>query len=267
MSYAPIPITGHTALLGILGHPLDHARSPSLLNHALRERGIDAVYVPMDVHPDDLPKTIDALRVMRNFRGAVVTMPHKAAVVPLLDTLTPEADGVGAANVLRREGDGTMRGTMLDGEGFVAGLHDREHDVRGKRVYLAGAGGAAAGVAFALARHGATALTIYNRTTTKAEDLAGRVRAAWPSCDVRVGTREPTGHDIAINGTSLGLQPDDSLPFDTSGLTPDMVVADVVIKPHHTPVLARAVEAGCAVHGGEPMLVAQIQLMIDFMMG
>jgi shikimate dehydrogenase len=191
-------------------------------------------------------------------------MPNKSALVPLLDEVTPEARQVGACNVVRREPDGRLVGTMFDGEGFVAGLRAAGHEVRGQRVFLAGAGGAAAGIAFALGKHGAVALTIHNRTAAKAAALASRVAATWPGMNVRAGA-DPRGHDLVVNATSLGMQPDDALPVDVAALAPGMVAAEIVIHPETTPFLAAAAARGCAVQRGLPMLEAQIDLMLEFM--
>jgi shikimate dehydrogenase len=192
-------------------------------------------------------------------------MPHKSAIVPLLDEVAPEARDVGACNVVRRDAGGRLAGTMLDGEGFVAGLRRAGLDVAGKRVFLAGAGGAAAGIAFALAKHGAGSLSIHNRTLARAEALGARVRVAWPRLRVATAGPDPTGHDLVVNATSLGMRPGDPLPLDAAGLTPGMVAAEVVIAAEPTPFLAAAARRGCAVHPGLPMLEAQIELMLDFM--
>jgi shikimate dehydrogenase len=180
-------ITGRTTLLAIVADPVAQARAPFLVNRALAERGVDAVLVPLHVGSDGLALVVRALRSVRNFAGAVISMPHKTAVVDLLDDVTPAGRQVGACNVGRRVSDGGLVGTMYDGEGFVAGLRGAGHDVRGRRVFLAGAGGAASAIAFALGKHGAAALTIHNRTAATAETLAARVRSAWPALAVAAG--------------------------------------------------------------------------------
>src|SRR5262245_63539607 len=131
----------------------------------------------MQVPPGGLASLVAGVRAIGNFRGAIVTMPHKATIVPMLDEVEPAARQVGACNTVRRGADGRLTGMMFDGEGLVAGLRAAGGDVRGRRVFLAGAGGAAAAIAFAVAAHGATALAIWNRTVANAEALAARVRA------------------------------------------------------------------------------------------
>jgi shikimate dehydrogenase len=256
-------ITGRTALLAIVADPVAQARAPVLVNRALAERGVDAVLVPLHVGGDGLARLIRALRTVRNLAGAVFSMPHKTSLVALLDDVTPEGRQVGACNVVRREPDGRLVGTMYDGEGFVAGLRAAGHDVCGRRVLLAGAGGAAAAIAFALGKHGAAALTIHNRTAAHAESLATRVSAAWPALRVSLGS-DPRGHDLVVNATSLGMRPGDALPLDVDGLGPATLAAEVVIAP--TPFLAAAAARGATVHHGEPMLAAQMELILDFIL-
>lgn len=258
-------ITGRTALLAIVADPVAQARAPILVNRALAERGVDAVLVPFHVGTDGLAPLVRALRSVKNLAGAVFSMPHKTALVALLDEVTSAARQVGACNVVRREADGRLVGTMYDGEGFVAGLRSAGHDVRGRRVFLAGAGGAAAAIAFALGKHGAEALTIHNRTTATADSLATRVRGAWPALRVSLGS-DPRGHDVVVNATSLGMRSGDPLPLDVDGLGPGTLAAEVVISAAPTPFLAAAAARGATVHPGEPMLAAQIELILGYIL-
>jgi shikimate dehydrogenase len=265
MATSPVPITGRTTFLGIIADPVVQARAPGLVNAALAARGHDAVLVPMQVRRDDLAGALAGLRLLQSFGGAVVSMPHKMALHDLLDEVTPEGRQVGACNVVRREADGTLVGTMFDGEGFVEGLRRAGYAVRGRRVFVAGAGGAAAAIACALGKHGVAGLTLHNRTRAKAEVIARRVCAAWPEVAIALGA-DPGGHDLVVNATALGMQPGDPLPLDVDRVAPDALAAEVVITPRMTPFLEAAARRGCAVHHGEPMLAAQIDLMIDFML-
>jgi shikimate dehydrogenase len=264
---ARMSITGRTELLAILGDPIAQVSSPALINQRLAARHPTpaAVLVPLHVSSDALATVMAGLRVVQNFRGAVVTMPHKRAIVPLLDEVTGDATYVGACNVFRRDPHGRLVGTMLDGEGFVAGLRTTGRDVAGKRVYLAGAGGAAAGIAFALARHGAAQLSVYNRSAARAETLVRCIQDAWPSCTVHTAARDPGGYDIAINATSLGMAPADPLPFDPDGLRAGMIVAEVVANPAKTRLLSEAAARGCITQPGAMMLEGQIDLLLKFM--
>jgi shikimate dehydrogenase len=258
-------ITGRTAVLAIIGDPIVQARAPGLVNPLLAARGINAVLVPLQVRAGALEPAVAGLRAVDSFRGAIVTMPHKTAVMALLDEVSPEAREVGACNVIRRTADGRLTGTMLDGEGFAAGLVAAGHTVRGKRVFLAGAGGAASAIAFALARRGVGTLVLHNRTRAKTEALGARLRAAYPAVETVLAPTGPAGCDIAVNGTSVGMKAGDPLPFDLTGLAPPMVAADVMSHRERTEYLAEAERRGCAVHSGIAMLAHQIELMVDFM--
>ena len=154
---------------------------------------------------------------------------------------------------------------MLDGEGFVAGLRHEGIEPRGRSAYLAGAGGAASAIAFALACAGVSRLTIANRTTDKVRQLIERIRTVAPGVELLVGTDDPSRHDLVVNGTSLGLRGDDALPLDTARLHPEQTVAEIIMQPAETALLKEARARGCRIHMGAPMLASQIPLMAAFM--
>jgi len=260
-------ITGRTKVLGLIADPVVQARSPAMVNQILAERGLlgPFVLVPMQTPANALRQVIAALRHVGNFAGAIISMPHKTGVVPLVDELTPDARLVGAVNVISRNAAGRLRGTMLDGEGFVAGLRSAGHAIDGASCLLVGAGGAAAAIAFALAKHGCRSLTIQNRTASKAASLASRVRRAFPDVHVQPGEPRRASYDLVINGTSLGMQPDDELPVPEDIVEVSGVVADCVVAPEMTQLLQVAQRSGRRVHTGVPMLVAQMDLMLRFL--
>lgn len=260
-------ISGHTRLVVILAHPIGHVRTPSVMNAHFAAIGRDAVLVPLHVGPEELAGVVQALRGVRNLGGIIVTVPHKEVIARLCDRLTDPARLVGAVNAIRREADGSLTGGQFDGEGFVAGLRAAGHEVRGRRVWMAGAGGAAAGIGFALLRHGIAALTIHNRTAARAEALAIRLGAACPGAAVATGRGDPAGHDIVVNATSLGLEDTDALPVDPARLTPGMLAAEVIMQPEVTRFLAEAAARGCPTHPGLPMLLQQIPILADFVTG
>jgi shikimate dehydrogenase len=257
-------INGHTRLVVIVADPVGHVRTPARMNAHFAATGRDAVVVPVQVSAQDLAQVVAALKRLPNLGGIVVTVPHKEAIAALCDRLTEPARLVGAVNVIRREVDGTLTGGQFDGEGFVAGLRAAGHEVRGRRVWMAGAGGAAAGIAHAMLRHGVAALTLHNRTASRAEALVRRLAAAMPGARVASGSADPAGHDIVVNATSLGLKPGDALPVDPARLDPAMLAAEVVMQPEITPFLQQAAARGCRTHGGLAMLVEQVAILCDF---
>lgn len=258
-------ITGHTRIYGILADPIHHVKTPQMLNALMTREGRDGVMVPFHVASDDLATLVAGLKTMKSLGGFVVTVPHKTAIVDLCDAVSDSARRIGAVNTVRREADGRLIGEMLDGKGFVGGLLAAGIDPKDKSVYLAGAGGAANAIAFAFVEAGISRLTIANRTRAKAEDLAARLAEAYPKAQVDIGTPDPSGHDIVVNGTSLGLKEGDALPLDTARLAPEQIVAEVIMQPEETALLAAAKAKGCRIHFGKPMLACQLDLMADFL--
>jgi shikimate dehydrogenase len=238
-----------------------------MVNETLRQRGRLGAFVllPMQVPANALRDVAAALRHIENFAGAIVSMPHKSAIVALLDELTPDARLVGAVNVVRRNADGRLIGTVLDGEGFIAGLRSAGHEIKNASCLLIGAGGAAAAIAFALARHGCASLTIKNRTASKAMSLASRVRQAVSGVPVQIADRELNSYDVLSNATSLGMKADDELPVPEAVIERSALVAECVVAPEITPLLQLAQGKGRPIHTGMPMLAAQIDLMLSFM--
>jgi shikimate dehydrogenase len=258
-------INGRTRLYAIVADPVGHVRTPQVFNARFAARAVDAVMVPIHVDAAGLPAVFAAFRVMKNLGGAIVTVPHKTSAEALCDAVGETGRAVGAVNTIRREADGRLVADMFDGEGFVAGLRSRGIEPAGRRVYLAGAGGAANAIAFGLARSGVVRLTVANRTVRKAEELVKRLREHFPSLDAGVGGSTLAGHDLIVNATSLGLEAGDALPVDTGELKREMTVAEIIMKPEETPLLVEAARRGCRVHLGRHMLDCQMELMVRFM--
>lgn len=258
-------ITGETKLFGILADPIHHVKTPQRMNEYLARANYDGVLVPFHAKPDNLATVLEGLRRLENLVGVIVTVPHKTAVLELCDDASDTTRKIGAANVVRREPDGRLTAHMLDGEGFVRGMQSCGHSVEGKSAYMAGAGGAANAIAFGLVQYGVSRLTIANRTAAKAEDLKARILDIHPQARIDIGTPDPSGHDIVVNATSLGLKEGDALPMDVSRLDASQLVCEVIMQPEETALLRAAGERGCAVHYGAPMLASQIELMAEFL--
>ncbi len=260
-------ISGLTRFVGIVADPIGHVMAPGLLNALYASRGADVVMVPMHVRPEQLGQVVQGLRGIASFDGFVATIPHKTAMPALCDALTPEARQAGAVNIVRRTPEGRMIGGLLDGLGFVAGLRASGIEPRGLGAYVAGAGGAGSAIAWALAAAGVTRLTLANRTAQRAQALAQRIAARHPALQLAVGSADPSGHELVVNGTSLGMQPGDPLPLDATRLEPAQIVAEIIMKPAETALMAAARARGCRVQPGLPMLSAQVALMAEFMGG
>ena len=257
-------ISGRTRVYGIVADPIYHVKAPEVMGALFARHGVDGILVPLHVTADGLAEVIEGLRHLRNFGGFIATVPHKTAMIGLCDALTREAEQIGAVNCVRREADGRMVGTMLDGIGFVEALRASGMEPRGRNAALAGAGGAASAIAFALAEAGVARLTILNRTADRAQMLAERLRAAHPTLAVAAEGSQ-ADHDLLVNGTSVGMRPQDATPFDLTALHAGQFVAEAIMEPETTPLLAAAQAAGCRIQKGLPMLERQIALMARHM--
>jgi shikimate dehydrogenase len=248
------------ANLAVIGHPIAHSLSPVMHQAAFRELDINACYTGYDVAPERLHEVVGAMRTL-NFRGWNVTIPHKVAIMSLLDELTPAAKRIGAVNTVYFQ-DGLWIGDNTDGQGYLSSLsQELSLDVRGKHVVVLGAGGAAKAIADALLFAGVGALWILNRHREKAEALASQLAVhhtritivgsdmVWPSSRV----------DLVINTTPVGMEGHltGELPVPASVLQEQMIVSDLVYRPQVTPLLLAAQLAGAKTHGGLGMLVEQ----------
>ena len=235
-----------------------------VFNEYFQAKGIDAICIAIHIAHDDLPRGWGGLRSILNLDGFIVTAPYKAEAARLCDTLAGDGAYTKVVNAVRRENDGRFVGTLFDGRGFVSGLVSQGYEIKDRRFYVAGAGGAGTALAYALADSGVAALTIHNRTRSKAENLVKGVAQAFPGVEVRLGTRNAAGHDVAVNATSLGLKPDDPHSFALDTADTSALIAEVVMKPQMTPLLIAAKARGHRTHFGTFMLDGQLALMMDF---
>ena len=255
-------ISGTTRLVGLLADPIAQVRTPQAFNELFAERGLDAVTVGLHVAPAGLVEAWRGLARLGNLSGFVVSIPHKLDAARLCDVLGPRAALAGTVNAVRREPDGRLIGETFDGEGFLAGLKAEGIDPRGARILRAGAGGAAASIAFALAAAGVAAIDIVNRSAAKAEELAARLKGAFPGLAVSASADGDRPADLIVNATALGLSPQDGLPVDAALIGPGCCVAEALIAPAPT-ALARAAEArGARYLDGRPMLRGQLMPLL-----
>lgn len=247
-------------LTACFGKPVAENPTQAMVEAAYRHHNLAWRYLTVEVDPADLADAVRGARAM-GFRGFNCTIPHKVAVIQHLDGLGESASLMGAVNCVVRRGD-KLIGENTDGLGFVQSLRTLT-DPKGKRVLMLGAGGAARAIGVELALAGASHITLVNRSADRGQILATLLRdKARIACDLVVGTADakiPDGTDVVINATSIGLYPDVNarLPLDTSGLRPDMVVADVIPNPPATRLVREAREKGCKVIDGLGMLVNQ----------
>ncbi|MFO1193240.1 MAG: ThiF family adenylyltransferase [Rhodoferax sp.] len=257
-------INGSTEVIAHVGYPTHAFKAPMIYNPYFEQAGINAVVVPMGIRPEDYPVALRTLFRMSNIRGALVTMPHKITTVSLMDEITPTARVAGACNAVRRDADGRLIGDMFDGAGFVRGVLRKGLALRGARVLVVGSGGVGCAIAASLAAEGIAAIRLYDVQRASAEALAGRLRQQYPALEVHTGSNDPSGCNLVVNATPMGMNAGDPLPLDVARLTPDTFVGEVVMKQEMTAFLTAAQARGCRVQIGSDMLFEQIPAYLEF---
>lgn len=261
-------ITGHTGLLALIGSPVGHSGSPAMYNYSFEKLGLDYAYVAFDIKVEEVKAAIDAMKTFK-MRGCNVTMPCKTEALKYMDELSPAARIIGAVNTIVNE-DGKLKGYITDGEGFVNNLKDHGIDIAGKKITVAGGGGAATAIQVQCALDGAREISIFNikdaffeRTLQTAEkikaEVPGIVVNVYDIADAAKMTEEIATSDIFANATIVGMKPmeKESVVKDTSAFRPGLVVADAVYNPEETRMLREAKEAGCTCINGKGMLLWQ----------
>lgn len=248
------------------------AQNPTvaIMEAAFADAGLDLRYINCEVPPANLTGAVRGARAM-GWIGFNCSIPHKVAVLDLLDELAPSAAIIGAVNtvVIR---DGRLIGENTDGQGFVASLRTVA-DPAGQHVVVLGAGGAARAIAVETALAGARSITVVNRTAERGQALADLIDERTPAA-ARYLPWEPSLHvphgtGVLINATSIGFHPDESqMPdVDIDTLVPGMVVADVVANPPRTRFVAAADGRGCTTLDGLGMLVNQALIAVRLWTG
>jgi shikimate dehydrogenase len=256
-------ITGKTTLIAHLGYPTEAFKAPMIYNPYFEKAGIDAVVVPMGVKAEDYPAFLKQLFRLTNIRGALVTMPHKVTTVGLADEVTPTATIAGSANALLKRPDGGLLADMFDGTGFVRGVERKGRKLAGASALVVGSGGVGSAIAASLAAAGVSRIGLY-ASPGAADALAGRLRQHYGSLEIATGSNDPTGYDLVVNATPLGMNEGDPLPLDVSRLNPSTFVGEVVMKQAITPFLKAAQEKGCETQVGTDMLFEQIPAYLEF---
>ncbi|MDE7063096.1 MAG: shikimate dehydrogenase [Lachnospiraceae bacterium] len=261
-------ISGHTGLLALIGSPVGHSGSPAMYNYSFARLGLDYVYVAFDIQVPEVKAAIEAMKTFR-MRGCNVTMPCKTEAAKYMDNLSPAARIIGAVNTIVND-QGKLTGHITDGQGFVDNLKDHGIDIQGKKITVAGGGGAATAIQVQCALDGAREISIFNikdeffpRTLETAEkirvEVPGIVVNVYDIADTECMTREIQSSDIFANATIVGMKPmeGETVVKDTAAFRPGLVVADAVYDPEETRLLREAKEAGCTCINGKGMLLWQ----------
>ncbi|OGO19418.1 MAG: shikimate dehydrogenase [Chloroflexi bacterium RBG_16_50_11] len=264
-------ISGKTKICALIGDPVEHTMSPAMHNAAYKKLGLDYVYIPFRVSPEQLPQAVAGLRAL-NVRGFNITIPHKVNIIPLLDSLDPLAEKIGAVNTVVNT-DGELRGYNTDAEGFLRALLERGIKPEGKNIVILGAGGASRAISYSLAAKDAR-LTILNRQQELdwAENIALLIRDELRK-EVRVLelgnlAKALSGTGLLVNATSVGMHPavnDSPVPAGLLDKVP--FVFDIVYNPIKTKLLREAAAAGAKTIGGVDMLAWQGALAFEMWTG
>ena len=249
-----ISINGETKLYGVIGNPIKHSFSPKMQSLAFQECGFNAVYLPFLIQENQLPQLLNAF-IVSGVQGFNITLPFKEKIVPYLDILSDEAAVLQSVNTVIQTPEG-WKGYSTDGNGFIRSLTAADISLKGKRILLAGAGGAARAIAVSLALAGVSDLVITNRTQKKADNLAELLRSIIPKLNISTFLPSDLRTDIIINTTSVGM-------YDNGCALPDTVldsceqVVDIIYNPPMTPLLKKAAERSISYMNGIDMLLYQ----------
>lgn len=251
-------VSATTVKAGVIGWPVDHSLSPRLHGYWLEQLGIDGVYLPLPVAPDDIADAIRALPKL-GFAGANVTVPHKEAAFAAVDRLSDTATAIGAVNTIICGADGKLFGDNTDAFGFMENVRNVAAGWRadGGPALILGAGGAARAVIAALIDAGVAEIRLANRTEARAEDLARHFGAPVTVCAWDRRNEAVDGATLLVNTTTLGMTGKPALDIDIHALAADAVVNDIVYAPLETALLKAARAQGLNAVDGLGMLLHQ----------
>jgi len=268
-SSSAIPtVKGTTELIFTAAHPIAQVMAPQALNLIFSSFDMDAVCVPIWINEQQFEPFVTSAMMAGNVRGMLVSIPHKTRLMHLLARADAAARLAGAANALRRGDGAALEGALFDGSGFVGSLRHHGVDLAGQRVLLLGAGGAGLAIASALAScsDGPAQLAVFDSAPERASHLVGALKAISPvrtSAQV-ANSNDPSGFDLVINTTPLGLNANDPMPLDSLRLEQGSTVIDILMKRQPTPLERACLDRGIRVFPGHEMMVQQIPDYLDF---
>ncbi|WP_295523045.1 shikimate dehydrogenase [uncultured Pseudacidovorax sp.] len=261
-------ITGKTDLYLIPGDPVTNVRLPRMFNAVFERCSIDAVMVPVQVRARDFAVWLKASFLGHNVRGMLIAPPHKPLAVDLLDGCGLFARVAGSVNIVRRTKSGELEGDLFDGEGIVGALDWFGIPFRGQRVLILGAGVSAAAIGVSLAEgggdDGARHIAFYDPAAGKAAGTAARIDAAFDAEVVAATSADPSGYDLVINATQVGLKGEELLPCDVARLAPHAAVFDILLRGQPTPLVRAARARGLQAQPGFEMLIQQMAHYFDY---
>ncbi len=257
---APKEVNFRSEMIGLLGCPVDENPTVVIMEEAFKALGMNYRYNTTLVQPENLEDAVKALRAF-NMKGTHITIPHKIEVLKYIDEISDSAKLIGAVNTIYFK-DGVMMGENTDGKGFITSLVEGNVEIKGKKAFILGSGGAARAIAVELAMSGIKDLVIANIEEKSGMDLVNIINektdahAEFVFWDHALDI--PQDIDMLINATSVGLYPDPNVPninYDT--LNPSFIVCDVIPNPLRTKFVQMARDRGLTAFDGFSMLVNQ----------
>lgn len=261
-------VTGGTKVIGIFGYPVKHSLSPLMQNAAIEALGLNYIYIPFEVRPEDLEQAIRGIRAL-GISGVNVTIPHKEKVIPFLDEVTEEASLIGSVNTIENK-NGKLIGHNTDSRGYIRSLReDAGFEPRGKNILVIGAGGAARGIIAGLSMNDASGIFIANRSVEKGKVLAEEFKNKFKNINFSAlplsSLKDPkvlSQVNLVVNATSMGME--EGAPDVEFSSTPShTLISDIVYKPAVTPFLKKAQDAGRKTLGGLGMLIYQGAISLE----
>ncbi|MEW6087502.1 MAG: shikimate dehydrogenase [bacterium] len=257
-------INGKTKITGIFGCPVEHTLSPVIHNTAFEYLGLNYVYLPFLVKPEDIKQSLAGIKTL-GICGVNLTIPHKETCIPYLDFIDDDAGIIGAVNTIKLEKD-KLKGFNTDADGFILSLKNETSFTKpkGKTVFVLGAGGSARAVVFALAREKTGHIIVANRNIDRAKKLVHELNKRFPQCvmdAVSLNEKNIEGYlqesSLLVNTTSVGLKHGDGLLINTNFLHKDLLFYDLIYSPFGTKLLIEAKKRKLEAIDGLGMLIYQ----------
>ncbi|MFT9487020.1 MAG: shikimate dehydrogenase [Tepidibacillus sp.] len=252
-------VNSETGIIGLIGHPVAHSKSPQMHNASLRNLGLNDIYLAFDVKPENLKDAIQGMRALY-FKGCNVTIPHKVNVIPFLDEISEEAARIGAVNTIVNK-DGKLIGYNTDGEGYLRSLKEETgFQLQGKRIMILGAGGASRAISYTLSLQPIEGMVLVNRDLNKANALLNELKQTdyHKAITYHELPNEIELVDLIINTTSIGMYPNiKETLIKKEWIQPHHLVSDIVYNPLETKLLQDAKAQGAKIHSGLGMFIYQ----------
>ncbi|MDK4592717.1 shikimate dehydrogenase [Kingella kingae] len=259
-------INGRTEIIAHIGYPTHTFTSPMIYNPYFADAGINAVVVPMGSKAEDYAEFLPAVFKLSNIIGSLITMSHKVTTAQMLgvDRITKTAQIAGAVNAVRLGKDGKLEGDLFDGEGFVRGIKNKGFEPKGKSAMVVGNGGVGSAIAASLAAAGIARLALFDVNEESSRKLGARLQEHYPNLQLEYASNDPTGFDLLVNATPMGMKEGDPMPVDLDKVSSQTFVGDVVLKSEPTAFLQACQAKGCTIQVGVDILFEQIPVYLEY---